>query len=130
MRMRGRISLLVGCLLFAAVLQAEDKFELKADHSILAPGEKAKLTFTKNGKKVEDAFILTAEPPEGLQCSVPQMECAANAAPGKGLAIIGEVMVQAMIPPDTIASLKVVLTEAPVNWDDREDFEATFYTGA
>jgi len=131
--MRGRISLLaltaICSLFFASALQAQDKFELKADHSILAPGEKAKLTFTKNGKKVEDAFTLTADPPEGLQCSIPQMECAAP-VPGKGLAITGEVAVQAMVAANLVASLKVVLTEAPVNWDEREDFEATFYTGA
>jgi hypothetical protein len=76
------------------------------------------------------SYTLVADPPEGLACSARSKSCTANAAPGKGLAIIGAVGVSMFYLTEQVASLKITLTEESTSFDHREDFEATFYTGA
>jgi hypothetical protein len=123
------------CFIFSnSLLAADTKYELKSDRITLAPGESAKFTLNKDRAKVEfagdETYKLVPDPLEGLTCPPKSNTCTAPKEPGKGLATIGNVVVNMFHMTEQVASFKITLTEEGSSFDDREDFEATFYTGA
>jgi hypothetical protein len=137
--MKGRVIAAVAaisCCLsgITAEAQQKSKFDLSSDLVVLAPGQSARIKVNKDGKEFDFAtdptFRLVVEPPQGLTCDALAKVCTAPPELGKGLWIAGDVSIRALVDDQEVAFTRITLTEKPVSYDVRDDFEATFYTGA
>lgn len=86
----------------------QPKYQLVATPPSLAPGETAK--FQLQGSPPVADFNLAADPDAGLTCDNAKKTCTAKDAPGKGLAITGEVTVTATFNTNQSAKATVTLT--------------------